>query len=114
MEDLVLISIKTKYVNQIFSGIKKYEYRRKSIGNKNINKKVFVYSSEIDKAIVGYIVIEEIIEGNMDYVLDVTDNKNNEEIINYFNNCDKCYAYKISKFVKLDKPILSAPSSAIL
>ena len=31
MEQLMLISIKTKYANQIFNGTKLYEYRRKSI-----------------------------------------------------------------------------------
>jgi len=105
MEDLILISIKTKYANQIFDGTKIYEYRRKSIGENNCNKKIFVYSSEKDKAIVGYIIIEKILEGNTDYILEVTNNKNNSEIINYFSQCDKCYAFKISKAVKFEKPL---------
>ena len=64
MEQLILISIKTKYANQIFNGTKLYEYRRKSIGEKNCNKKIFVYSSEEEKAIVGYIIVDKILELN--------------------------------------------------
>ncbi len=37
--ELLLMSIKTKYVNKIFAGIKKYEFRKKSIGEKNCYKK---------------------------------------------------------------------------
>ena len=76
MEQLMLISIKTKYANQIFNGTKIYEYRRKSIGEKNCNKKIFVYSSEEEKAIVGYIIVDKILEGNIDYILEATNNKN--------------------------------------
>ena len=105
MEELMLISIKTKYANQIFNGTKLYEYRRKSIGEKNCNKKIFVYSSKEEKAIIGYIIIEKIIEGDINYILETTNNKNNTEIINYFNNCNKCYALKISNTVKFKTPI---------
>ena len=80
MEQLILISIKTKYANQIFNGTKLYEYRRKSIGEKNCNKKIFVYSSEEEKAIVGYIIVDKILEGNIDYILEATNNKNNGDI----------------------------------
>ena len=57
MNNLVLMSIRTKYVNEIFSGKKVYEYRRKSIGENNLNKTIYIYSSGIDKAIVGYIIV---------------------------------------------------------
>lgn len=42
-----------------------YEFRKKSIGFKNINKKVFIYSSEKDKKIIGYIIIDKILEENI-------------------------------------------------
>ena len=60
MEPVLLMSIKTKYAKQIFQGIKKYEFRRKSIGEKNCNKKIYIYSSKDDKAIIGYIIIDKI------------------------------------------------------
>ena len=105
MGKLILMSIKTKYANQIFEGTKKYEYRRRTIGEKNLGKKIFIYSSEIEKAIVGYIIIGDIIEGTSNHVLEVTENKNNIDIINYFKDCQKCYALKIIKAVKFKNPI---------
>ena len=105
MEKLILMSIKTKYANQIFEGTKKYEYRRKTIGEKNLGKKIYIYSSEKEKAIVGYIVIGDIIEGTSNYVLEVTENSGNKDIINYFKDCPKCYALKIIKAVKFENSI---------
>ena len=43
MDEFLLMSIKTKYANQIFDGTKSFEFRRKSIGNKNCNKKIYIY-----------------------------------------------------------------------
>ena len=37
--ELLLMSIKTKYASSIFAGTKEYEFRRKSIGEKNCQKK---------------------------------------------------------------------------
>ena len=105
MNELMLISIKTKYANQIFEGTKKYEYRRKSIGEKNCNKRIYVYSSEKDKAIIGYIIVDKIIEGDADYVLKNTDNENNSDLLAYFEGCDKCYALKIESTYKFKQPI---------
>ena len=103
MEQMLLISIKTKYSNQIFNGTKVYEYRRKSIGEKNNNIKIYVYSSEQEKAIVGYIVIDKILSGNLEYVLNTTDN-HDEDIIKYFKGCNICYALKIKEAVKFKVP----------
>lgn len=105
MNELMLISIKTKYANQIFEGTKKYEYRRKSIGEKNCNKRIYVYSSEKDKAIIGYIIVDKIIEGDADYVLKNTDNENNSDLLAYFEGNDKCYALKIESTCKFKQPI---------
>ena len=105
MEKLILMSIKTKYANQIFNGTKIYEYRRKSISKENLNKKIFIYSSEVDKKIVGYITIGEILEGTSNYILEKTSNQDNVDIMNYFKDCDKCYALKISSVIKFENPI---------
>ena len=105
MEKLILMSIKTKYANQIFDGTKVYEYRRRSIGDKNLNKKIYVYSSEKDKAIIGYIIVDKIIEGTSKYVLETTESSTKVDIINYFKGCDKCYALEIKKAVRFKTPI---------
>ena len=105
MADLLLMSIKTKYANQIFEKTKIYEFRRKSIGDKNCNKKIYIYSSEEDKAIIGYIIVDKILKDNLDNILKLTNNVNNKDIIKYFDNCDTCYALHISETYKFSSPI---------
>lgn len=105
MDEFLLMSIKTKYANQIFDGTKSFEFRRKSIGNKNCNKKIYIYSSEIDKSIIGYIVVDKILEGDLNYILSITNYTNHQDIIDYFDGCDKCYALHISEYHKFLVPI---------
>lgn len=69
----------------------------KSIGFININKKVFIYSSEKDKKIIGYIIIDKILEGN----IKKTNNVDNESLKKYFSNSHICYAFHIKKYKKL-------------
>ena len=104
-EWIIIDVIKTKYANQIFDGTKKFEFRRKSIGNKNCNKKIYIYSSEKDKAIIGYMIVDKIFEGNLDYILNVTNYLNDEDMIDYFKGCDICYALHIIEYHKFLIPI---------
>ena len=101
----LLMSIKTKYVNEIFSGIKKYEFRKKSIGENNLKKKIYIYSSGIEKAIIGYITIDKILQGSIDYILKETDCYNNTDVINYFKDVKVCYALHIKEVHKFNNPI---------
>lgn len=104
MQEL-LMSIKTKYADEIFRGNKRYEFRKRSIGDNNLNKKIYIYSSEKDKAIVGYIVVDKILKGNLEYILNKTNNIDNLDIINYFKNSNNCYALRIAKYYKFSKNI---------
>ena len=103
--DLLLMSIKTKYANKIFAGTKEYEFRRKSIGEKNCNKKIYIYSSEEEKAIVGYIIVDKILNGDFKKIQALTNSSNNNGIENYFKGCEECYALHISEHHKFIKPI---------
>ncbi len=105
MDNLLLMSIKTKYANQIFNGTKKFEFRRKSIGDKNCNKKIYIYSSEEDKSIIGYIIVDKILKGDLDFILKVTDYNDNQDIIDYFDGCEECFALHISNYYKFLKPL---------
>ena len=102
---LLLMSIKTTYANKIFAGTKKYEFRRKSIGEKNCHKKIYIYSSGKEKAIIGYIIIDKILNGNIKKIQALTNNPNNKELESYFNGCDICYALHINNYHKFSKPI---------
>ena len=103
--ELLLMSIKTKYANEIFDGTKEYEFRKKSIGEKNCNKKIYIYSSEEEKAIVGYIIVDKILSGNLEKIQALTNSFNNKGMENYFNGCEECYALHISEHHKFIKPI---------
>ena len=102
--ELILMSIKTKYANLIFNGTKKYEYRRKSIGDKNCNKKIYIYSSGEDKSIIGYIIVDKILKGNSYEIQELTNN-HSKDIDNYFNGCKECYALHIGEYHRFNKPI---------
>ena len=52
----ILMSIKPEYVNKIFDGTKRYEYRKK-LCKQRIDK-IIVYSSSPIKKIVGELIIE--------------------------------------------------------
>ena len=103
--ELLVMSIKTKYANQIFAGTKEYEFRRKSIGEKNCYKKIYIYSSEEEKVIVGYIIVDKILSGNLEKIEALTNSFNNKSMENYFNGCEECYALHISEHHKFIKPI---------
>ena len=103
--ELLLMSIKTKYAAQIFDGTKEYEFRKKSIGEKNCYKKIYIYSSEKEKAIVGYMIVDKILSGNLEKIQALTNSFNNKGMENYFNGCEECYALHISEYHKFIKPI---------
>ena len=103
--ELLLMSIKTKYASMIFAGTKEYEFRRKSIGEKNCHKKIYIYSSEEEKAIVGYIIVDKILSGDLEEIQLLTNSSNNNGMETYFKGCDKCYALHISEHHRFIKPI---------
>lgn len=105
MNNLVLMSIQTKYVNEIFSGKKVYEYRRRSIGENNLNKKIYIYSSGIDKAIVGYIKVDKILSGTADDIIRVT-NAKDAFIREYFKGANIAYALHIKKYHRFHNKVL--------
>ena len=98
------MSIKTKYANEIFNGTKKYEYRRSSINEKNLNKKIIIYSAGLDKAIIGYMIIDKIIKGNINYIIKET-NPKESNINDYFKNAKICYAMHIKEYHRFNNPI---------
>lgn len=89
----VLLSIKPEFVKEIFSGNKKYEYR-KSIFSRKV-KKVIVYSTKPEGLIVGEFTIEKVIEENPNKLWEET--KNNSGIT-------KSFLMNISKIEIKDMP----------
>lgn len=103
----VLLSIKPEFVEKIFNGEKKYEYR-KSIFKKEDIDTVVVYSTMPEGKIVGEFKIETIIMERPDILWEET--KENSGVSNlffqqYFENRLEGYAIKISDPKRYDVPI---------
>ena len=56
----VLLSIKPEFANKIFSGSKKFEFRKSIFRNKNISK-IVVYASAPVQRVIGEFEIEDIL-----------------------------------------------------
>ena len=99
----VLMSIKPEYVEKIFNGTKKYEYRKKRC-KKNIDR-IIVYSTSPIKKVVGELEIEDVLEDNKEVIWDKT--KLHSGIVkgkydSYFKNQDIAVAYKIKSYKLYD------------
>lgn len=118
----VLLSIKPEYVEKIFSGEKKYEFRRMIFKNKSI-KVIVVYSTSPIKKVVGEFEIEKIIEGTPEQLWNLDPESTGilkEKFFNYFGTKEKGYAIKIGKLLKYNQAktlqefsIKNAPQSFI-
>ena len=102
----ILLSIKPKYVKEIFQGNKLYEFRR-SIFKKKTGK-ILVYESSPTKRIVGEIVLGNIIEDtpqNLWNELKDFSGINKKDFFKYFGGKEKGFALEIKKFIEYKKPI---------
>jgi len=98
----VLLSIKPEYVELIFNGSKRFEYRRSIFKNKDI-KTVIVYSTLPVGKIVGEFEIDEILENNPRTIWKKTkDYSGVQESFydEYFSGREKAFAIKISSTKK--------------
>jgi predicted transcriptional regulator len=103
----VLLSIKPEYVERIFSGAKKYEFRRVIFKNPEITTIIIYATSPIQK-VVGEITIERIIcdQVNSLWKLTCEDAGISEEgFFRYFGDRSFGYAIKIEKTKKYRQPL---------
>ncbi len=103
----VLLSIKPQFVNEIFNGNKKFEYR-KSIFKRDGIKTVVIYATMPIGKIVGEFDIEEVLEDNPKKLWDKTKKYSGiskEFYDSYFIDRDKAYAIKIKSLNKYNEPI---------
>ncbi len=103
----VLLSIKPEYVEKIFSGEKKYEYRKTIFKKEDIDT-IVVYSTMPEGKIVGEFKIETILVNSPDIIWNETkDDSGISDIFfhEYFENRIEGYAIKISNPKRYEKPI---------
>lgn len=113
----VILSIHPKFVEKIFLGEKRYEYR-KAIFKKNVES-ILIYATKPVGKIVGEILFEEVISGDLRYVWNETyeySGISEEFFFEYFKNKEVAHAIKINNLIKYDKPIelpvgIKAPQS---
>lgn len=103
--EFLLMSIKTKHAKKIFSGEKTFEYRTKSINQKNLNKYCLIYSSEEQRSVIGYVVFDYIVEGDCDYLIKNTEPEDVNLLKHYFGSKEKCFALHIKEYEEFDNPI---------
>ncbi len=110
MEKMVLMSIMTKYSKKIFNGTKHWEFRKNlpKLDDED-NLTVVVYSSKMDKAIVGEFTAGRILKCSFDELMHITGNENDLEALewfkNYYKDKEECCAIEIINPKKYKNPI---------
>ena len=117
----MLISIKPEYVENIFNGSKKYEYRK--IRCKQDIDKIIIYSTYPIMKVVGEAKVEKILEDSPDHIWEKTKKYSGIDLNfyqKYFKDRSKAIAYKLTNIKKYDSPkelssygIKAAPQSFV-
>ena len=103
----VILSIRPNFCKMIFSGQKKYEYRKRVFKRTDIDK-VYIYASKPICKIVGYFTIVAMIEDSPNNMWEMTymgSGISKEYFDAYFRGCDMAHAIAIGEVVKFDTPI---------
>ncbi len=117
----ILISINPEFVEKIFDGSKKYEYRK--IKCKQDIDKMIIYSTAPIMKVVGEAKVEKILEDSPDIIWEQTKEYSGidfEFYQKYFKDRNKAVAYKLTNIKKYNEPkelssygIKSAPQSFV-
>ncbi|HJJ41714.1 MAG TPA: ASCH domain-containing protein [Methanocorpusculum sp.] len=103
----VLLSIKPEYADRIFSGEKKYEFRRTIFSRPDVDE-VVIYETSPVKRIVGSFTVKKVHK----YKPAVLWKKTREyagidekHFFEYFRGCDTAYAIEIGDVKRYESPI---------
>jgi len=103
----VLLSIKPKYVEQILTGNKKFEFRKVIFKDRSV-REVYIYSSFPVKKIIGKFRIGDILEDHPENlwnrVKDVSGLRE-DEFFTYFHGKEKGFAIEIEELLPFDEPV---------
>lgn len=103
----VLISIKPEFVKKIFSGEKKFEYRKAIFRNPNVDT-VVIYATKPCGKVVGEFEINKILCDNPEKIWESTQEFSGitkEFFDQYFGNKEKAYAIKIGDVTQYKHPL---------
>lgn len=105
MNRKILISVNPEHVNNIISGIKKYEYRR-HVAKKDISS-IIIYETAPFKRVVAEAEIEAILSYSPDELWNLTKDEsgiNKQFFDKYFKGKDVAHAYRIGKVRVFEEP----------
>ena len=103
----ILLSIKPEFVEKIFNGSKRYEYRKVRFKRENIQT-VVVYSTSPVSQIVGEFEIEEVLCQHPERLWETTQNEAGIDEVyfqDYFEGREHAVALKIGTTLLYDNPI---------
>ncbi len=101
----VLLSIKPEFVDMIFSGHKKYEYRKTIFKRKDISR-VVIYATAPVSSVVGEFEIESILFDDVNMLWEETKMHagiDENFFFEYFTEREKGYAIKIKSYEQYTK-----------
>jgi predicted transcriptional regulator len=108
VEDIIM-SIKPKYADMIFSGKKKVEFRKINIKNIDNDGWIYIYASSPIKQIIGRFKIKEIYISDIDNLWDWYSPAEKgikiDEFYNYFKNKTTGYGFRLKEIQKFEKAI---------
>ncbi len=94
----ILLSIKPEYVKKIFSGEKKYEYR-KHLSQEPVDR-IIVYSTDPEQKVVGEITVIGIMKMSPTRLWEQTKRDagiSREKFRKYFKGCKSAFAYQLGE-----------------
>ncbi|HJD91957.1 ASCH domain-containing protein [Bacteroides coprosuis] len=103
----ILLSIKPEFVKEIFTGNKKFEYRKNIFKNANV-KTVIIYATMPIGQIVGEFSIEKILQDVPSKLWKDTSSKSGISktfFDTYFKGREKAYALQIGELIEYENPI---------
>lgn len=103
----MLISIKPEFVKKIFSGEKKFEYRKAIFRNPNVDT-VVIYATKPCGKVVGEFEINKILCDNPEKIWESTQEFSGitkEFFDQYFRNKEKAYAIEIGDVTQYKHPL---------
>lgn len=101
----ILLSINPEYVERIFAGSKKYEFRKR-LANKAVVK-ILMYSTAPTKKVVGEVQIVETISASPTALWERTkkfSGISRDKYRKYFKGCKVAYAYRLGQVIRYDPP----------
>lgn len=103
--ETILLSINPEYVEKIFAGTKKYEFRKR-LPSRAIDK-ILIYSTAPIMKVVGEVQIVETISSSPTALWERTKKFagiSREKYRKYFKGCKVAYAFQLGQVIKYDPP----------